>query len=177
MSMVSMMRRAIVLFFALGLAACSKPAPSETKKAPAAQPKSEAPAPPKPEPKRAGPRLTVEVYEAREVTASTAEVCHKFKGRCFALLTEAPAMTIDNFTFDIEKDRTLTISLSAVEAAQMARITRGMARPTGEARRLALLFEGKILHVPKVRAELKADEIRVSFCDKTILENFRRLKK
>ncbi len=173
--------RAIVLLVALGLATC-KPAVKmegkQEKKAAAAVPQSASRPAPQTPTKEDRRRRTVEVYEAREVEASTVGIaCRAFKGRCFSLLTAAPAMTINDFTFEITKDRTLSISLSPVEADQLARITRGMARPTGEARRLALIHQGKILHVPKVRAEITTGKIRVSFCDKSILDNFRRLKK
>ena len=96
--------------------------------------------------------------------------------RCFKLLPTAPLMTIQNFRFEILPNSELKISLSAREQQQLAWVTRGMAGGPS-VRRLGLVFKGKILHVPKVRSELKTDSIKVSFCDKTILENFRELEK
>ena len=172
------MCRASVLVMALSLAACSKPpapaAPQQKAQA-APQPAPAAAAPPKQQQPTRPPR-TMEIYETREVESSSAgAVCRKFKGRCFLLLSEAPLMTIDNFAFEITEQRTVVITLSAAEAEKLAQITRGMATHKGPARRLALLYGGRVLHVPKVRSEIKTDKIRISFCDKTILDNFRGL--
>lgn len=169
------MVKAMVIFMVVSLAACSKPARQvETKPAVTGSKKETSPAEVK---KEGHVRRTIEIYETQEVQASSKKVlCREFKGRCFKLLSQSPLMTIKDFSFEITEERTVIISLSAPETRALAQITRGMATPKGAARRLALLHQGRVLHVPKVRSEIKTDKIRVSFCDKTILDNFKRLK-
>ena len=118
----------------------------------------------------------VEVFEAVEQQKSREKhLCVPFKGRCFALVPAAPLMKIRNLRFEITAAQELVIFLSQQEQQELARITRRLAGQE-KVRRLGLVFEGNILHVPKVRGEIKTDRIKVSFCDKTILDNFRKLE-
>lgn len=103
-----------------------------------------------------------EIYSAKDGIKGDVK-CKNYYGNCLLLLNDVPAMTISNFKYSIidGKKPGLIISLSKKEQNKLQEVS-GLYLN----KRLAVVYRGKILHYPKVKAVIKADSFIITFCNK-----------
>jgi hypothetical protein len=110
-------------------------------------------------------RATLELYPAEESEGRDWR-CRDYNGRCVLLAAE-PVARIDAPRFDVvagEKPA-LSIHVSAEQQRALARVGAG---------RIAVVVDGRVQHVAKLRGPLTGDALMLSFCNTA---NFTRVMK
>lgn len=109
-------------------------------------------------------RARLELYPAEESEARDWR-CRDYNGRCVLLAAE-PVARIDAPRFELLAGEKPAISIHLSEAQQLA-----LARVAdGGPRRLAVVVDGRVQHVAKLRGPLAGDALRLSFCNETNLD-------
>jgi len=105
-------------------------------------------------------RATLELYPAEESEGRDWR-CRDYNGRCVLLAAE-PVARIDAPRFDVLAGEKPALSIHLSPAHQLA-----LTRAAGEGpRRLAVVVEGRVQHVARLRGPLTGDALMLSFCNK-----------
>jgi preprotein translocase subunit SecD len=107
---------------------------------------------------------TLELYPAEESEGRDWR-CRDYNGRCVVLAAE-PVARIDSPRFDVVAGErpALSIQLPATQRLALARAADG-----GRPRRLAVVVDGRVQHVAKLRGPLAGDALMLSFCNEANL--------
>ena len=109
---------------------------------------------------------TLELYPAEE-SESRDWRCRDYDGRC-VLLAARPVLKLDAPRFRVVAgDKpAISIDLPAAQQRELARVTGGTSRS------LAVVVDGQVLHVAKLRGPLTGGGLMLSFCNRA---NFARV--
>ncbi|MCX5792619.1 MAG: hypothetical protein NTY45_10485 [Elusimicrobia bacterium] len=116
--------------------------------------------------------ITLQAYPAVEGAAGNRD-CKDFLGRCMLFQTEKPLFELSGFRFRArprgseDRHNQLEIFLAAEQTAAFEAIP---GKFIGGGKRLALVYQGRILHAPKLKAKIKADSVTIDFCNAHVYE-------
>lgn len=116
--------------------------------------------------------LTLQAYPVVEGAARNKD-CRDFLGRCMLLQTAKPLFELNGFKFrampggSADRHNQLEIFLSGEQAAAFETIP---GKFIGEGKRLALVYHGRILHAPKLKARIRANSVTIDFCNAHVYE-------
>lgn len=116
--------------------------------------------------------ITLQAYPVVEGVTGNMN-CRDFLGRCMILQTENPLFELSGFQFrdrpkgSEDRHNQLEIFLGAEQAAAFEAIP---GKFIGEGKRLALVYQGRILHAPKLKARIKANSVTIDFCNAHVYE-------
>lgn len=116
--------------------------------------------------------IALQVYPAVEGAAGNRD-CRDFLGRCLLLQTAKPLFELSGFKFKAmpgalaDRHDQLEIILSGEQAAAFKTIP---GKFIGEGKRLALVYQGRILHAPKLKARIRANSVTIDFCNAHVYE-------
>ncbi|HBA61914.1 MAG TPA: hypothetical protein DCZ92_14100 [Elusimicrobia bacterium] len=116
--------------------------------------------------------ITLQAYPAVEGAAGNKN-CKDFMGRCMLFQTEKPLFELSGFAFRArprgteDRHNQLEIFLGAEQAAAFGAIP---GKFIGEGKRLALVYQGRILHAPKLKARIEAASVTIDFCNEHVYE-------
>ncbi len=107
------------------------------------------------------------VYPAVE-GASGNKKCRDFMGSCMLFQTDKPLFQLDSFEFRAVpttspgKHNQIELFLAPEQSSAFEAIPD---RFIGEGKRLAIVYEGKILHAPKLKAKIRTTALVIDFCN------------
>lgn len=116
--------------------------------------------------------ITLQAYPVVEGAAGNKD-CRDFLGRCMLLQTAKPLFELSGFKFKAipgalaARHNQLEIFLSGEQAAAFETIP---GKFIGEGKRLALVYQGRILHAPKLKARIRANSVTIDFCNAHVYE-------
>lgn len=94
--------------------------------------------------------------------------CKDFYGRCMLYQMDKPVLELTNFYFKLSPRRTpsdhsqINIVLTKKQSADFEKVSE---KYSGNGKRLAIVFENKILHAPKLKSKIKTDVLVIDFCN------------
>ncbi len=93
--------------------------------------------------------------------------CHDFRGHCVIFSPKEWAVEISDFRYQIidGKKPAIKVHPSKSEQLKLAQLSERMS-----GKKIAIVYQGEILHVAKVRGKLGDDGLKLSFCDRHIFE-------
>lgn len=111
--------------------------------------------------------ITLLTYPAVEGKVGDKD-CSDFRGRCLIFQADKPLFRLDGFGFrplpsisEARHDR-VVFFLDTKQAADFGNIPE---KHIGEGKRLALVYRGRILLAPELRARIKANALTIDFCN------------
>jgi preprotein translocase subunit SecD len=99
--------------------------------------------------------------------------CQNFYGQCLLFQTKRPVLQLNDFKFQAvpkdapDKNNQINIALSTHQSWGLEAISE---KYSGEGKRLAIVYEHKILHAPKLRGRFKTDKVTIDFCNEQLYE-------
>jgi hypothetical protein len=99
--------------------------------------------------------------------------CSDFFGRCMLFQTPEPVLEITDFDFkpvpspSALMHNRIEISLSDSQSTALRDVTK---RFGGEGKNLAIVYNGKIVHAPKIRGEITTSSVVLDFCNPHLYE-------
>jgi hypothetical protein len=94
--------------------------------------------------------------------------CKDFFGSCMIFQTDNPVLALKDFQFKVfpknssNSHNQIHILLDETQSKEFERITE---KYSGDGKRLAIVYENKILHSPKLRSKIKSNAIIIDFCN------------
>ena len=116
--------------------------------------------------------ITLQAYPVVEGVAGNKN-CRDFLGRCMLFQTEKPLFELSGFQFRArprgseDRHNQLEIFLAAEQTSAFEDIPEKF---IGEGKRLALVYQGRILHAPKLKTRIKANSVTIDFCNAHVYE-------
>jgi hypothetical protein len=116
--------------------------------------------------------ITFSMYPAVEGQPGNKK-CKDFLGRCMLLQTDKPLLQLTGFEFralpkmSSDKHNQIELFFDTEQSAAFGAIPD---KYIGEGKRLAIVYEGKILHAPKLKARIEAQSVVIDFCNEHIYE-------
>lgn len=114
--------------------------------------------------------ITFLAYPVVEGTAGNKD-CMDFLGRCMLAQTVKPLFQLSDFGFravprsSSNKHNRIELFFDKKQAGGFEAIPD---KYIGEGKRLALVYKGRILHAPKLKARIKASAVTIDFCNANI---------
>ena len=111
--------------------------------------------------------MTISLYPAVEGAQGNPK-CRDFFGRCMLFETDRPVLQLSDFKFRAVPRTSLAVHDQiqiALDDRQSAKLAEISGKYGGEGKRLAIVFNGKILHAPKLRGRIETREATVDFCN------------
>lgn len=114
----------------------------------------------------------ISLYPAIEGEVGDKE-CKDFFGRCMIFQTKKPVFELKDFDFIAiprttpEEHDKLRIPINEKLSMEFEQITE---QYCGQGKRLSIVYEGKILHSPKLRSKIQTTVIEIDFCNKHLFK-------
>ncbi len=111
--------------------------------------------------------ITISLFPATEGVVGD-KGCVDFFGRCMIFKTTKPVFQLKGFKFSVSPRKSpkehdqIHIPINKKQSSDFEKTT---SLYSGEGKRLAMVFNGKILHAPKVRSKVKTNTIMIDFCN------------
>lgn len=97
--------------------------------------------------------------------------CQNFYGDCLYFQTPNPVMQLRDIKFQAiahkNANNQIAILLDEKQSLELEKISEKYA---GEGELLAIVYEQKILHAPKLRCKIKTDRVVIDFCNPRLYE-------
>ena len=99
--------------------------------------------------------------------------CRDFIGTCMIFQTDEPLFQLSGFSFrpvpttKSGKHNQIELFLSTAQASAFEAIPE---KYIGEGKRLGLVYEGKILHAPKIKVKIRTSALVIDFCNSRLYQ-------
>ncbi|MCX5785079.1 MAG: hypothetical protein NTX59_05275 [Elusimicrobia bacterium] len=114
--------------------------------------------------------ITFSMYPAVEGEAGNKN-CKDFLGSCILFQTDKPLFELSGFEFRAlprtspDRHNQIELFLAPKQASDFEAIPE---KYIGEGKRLALVYQGRILHAPKLKAGIKTNAVTIDFCNEHV---------
>ena len=92
--------------------------------------------------------------------------CHDFYGDCLLFETPTPVLQLHDIKFQAlphkDANNQIALFLDEKESLELEKVSQ---RYSGEGKRLAIVYDGKVLHAPKLRSKLITNRVTIDFCN------------